>query len=85
MRTLPVLYVDPSAWHGRQAVAWLEEAGVAFHQRDVREPAAREALGGADPEAVPPLLAWEGDTLSVLDRGDLMTFLRNHDVRLEDR
>lgn len=82
---LPVLYVAENAPCCREAVELLEGMGVGHVVKDVSTDAeARTKLRNLVAGGTVPTLVWHGELISGFTREDLVEFLQQHNVKLED-
>lgn len=82
---LPVLYVAENAPCCREAVELLEGVGVGHVVKDVSVDAeARATLRKLVSSGTVPTLVWQGELISGFTRENLVEFLQQHNVKLED-
>lgn len=85
MNELPVLYTKPTCPWCREAVEFLDEHGVPYRNVDVsRNPAGRAEMERLSNQDKVPVLDWHGHVLADFGVEELVPFLRDRNVRLED-
>jgi glutaredoxin 3 len=82
---LPILYVKAGCPYCEEAVAYLDEQGVNYAQKEVRgDPAAFEEMQRKSGQTKAPTLDWHGKILADFGVEELAPFLRAQNVKLED-
>lgn len=82
---LPILYVKPGCPWCDEAVEFLDDHGIGYRQRDVtRDAAARADMRRKSGQTKAPTLDWQGKILADFGLDELVPFLRQQDVKLED-
>lgn len=82
---LPVLYVKSGCPWCTEVVSFLTEHGIGFRQQNVTEDAAAFAeMRRASGQTKAPVLDWHGIVLSDFGVDELVPFLRDRNVKLED-
>lgn len=83
--TLPILYVKSGCPYCEEAVAFLDEHGVQYEQKEVRSDArAFEEMRSKSGQTKAPTLDWNGKVLADFGVEELVPFLRAQNVKLED-
>lgn len=82
---LPILYVKPGCPWCHEAIEYLDEHGVGYQQKDVTsDSAARAEMQRKSGQTKAPTLDWRGKILADFDVDELVSFLRQQNVKLED-
>lgn len=83
--SLPILYVKPGCSWCEEAVAFLDGHGVSYRLQDVvADPAAYAELRRKSGQEKAPTLDWNGKILADFGEDELVPFLRDRNVKLED-
>lgn len=83
--SLPILYVKPGCPWCDEAVEFLDDHGVGYQQKDVtRDDAARAEMQRKSGQTKAPTLDWQGQILADFGLDELVPFLRQQNVKLED-
>lgn len=84
-KKLPTLYVKTGCPWCIEAVEFLSEKGIGYLEKNVSEDtAAREELQRKSGQTRAPTLDWNGKILADFGVDELVPFLRQQNVRLED-
>jgi glutaredoxin len=84
-RELPILYVKKGCPWCEQAVEFLDEHGVGYRLKDVTaDSAAFSEMQKKSGQTRAPTLDWHGKILADFGTDELVPFLRNQNVKLED-
>jgi glutaredoxin len=84
-KDLPILYVKPGCPWCHEAVEFLDSHGVGYHLRDVtRDGSALEEMRRKSGQTKAPTLDWRGQILADFGTDELVPFLRQQNVKLED-
>ncbi len=82
---LPILYVKPGCPWCDEAVAFLDGHGVSYRLQDVvADPAAYAEMRRKSGQEKVPTLDWNGKVLADFGEDELVPFLRDRNVKLED-
>lgn len=82
---LPILYVKEGCPWCQEAVSFLDEHGVSYKLREVTgDPAAWEEMQKKSGQTKAPTLDWRGKILADFGTDELVPFLREQNVKLED-
>lgn len=82
---LPILYVKPGCPWCTEAVAFLDDHGVGYRLKDVvRDAAAFTEMQTKSGQTKAPTLDWNGKILADFGTDELVPFLRDRNVKLED-
>ncbi|MBI2511448.1 MAG: glutaredoxin family protein [Opitutae bacterium] len=82
---LPILYIKPGCPWCDEAIEFLDAHGIGYQQKDVtRDDAARAELHRKSGQTKAPMLDWHGDILADFGVDELVPFLREREVQLED-
>ena len=85
MNDLPILYIKPSCPWCQEAVAFLDEHGVPYRRVDItRDSAARAEMEKKSGQTKVPTLDWHGQILADFGTDELVPFLQEQSVKLED-
>ena len=82
---LPILYVKPGCPWCTQVIEFLSSHGVSYRERDVTKD--REAMAEMEKKSGQtraPTLDWRGRVLADFGVDELVPFLRQQNVKLED-
>ncbi|HLP25093.1 MAG TPA: glutaredoxin family protein [Acidobacteriota bacterium] len=83
--TLPILYVKPGCPWCHEAIAFLDDHGVSYQQKDVTsDSTARAEMQQKSGQTKAPTLDWRGKILADFGVDELVPFLRQQNVKLED-
>lgn len=83
--TLPVLYIAPGCPWCREVTAYLDENGIGHREVDVAaDPAARAEMVKKSGQQKVPTLDWHGKILADFGVEELVPFLQEQEVELED-
>jgi glutaredoxin 3 len=83
--TLPILYTKEGCPWCTEAIKFLDEHGVGYRLREVSgDAAAFEELKRKSGQTKAPTLDWNGKILADFGTEELVPFLRDRNVRLED-
>lgn len=83
--TLPILYVKPGCPWCHEAIQFLADHGVSYEQKDVSsDSAARSEMQQKSRQTKAPTLDWRGKILADFGVDELVPFLREQNVKLED-
>lgn len=82
---LPILYTKRGCPWCDEAVAFLDGHGVGYRLKEVTgDPAAFEEMQKKSGQARTPTLDWDGKILADFGQEELVPFLRDRNVKLED-
>lgn len=82
---LPLLYVKPGCPWCHEAIEYLDDHGVSYEQKDVtRDADARAEMQRKSGQTKTPTLDWHGKVLADFGVDELVPFLRQQNVKLED-
>lgn len=82
---LPILYVKPGCPWCHEAIQFLDDHGVSYEQKDVTsDNAARSEMQRKSGQTKAPTLDWRGKILADFGVDELVPFLREQNVKLED-
>ncbi|HWA86997.1 MAG TPA: glutaredoxin domain-containing protein [Opitutus sp.] len=82
---LPILYVKPGCPWCTEAKDFLRGHGVDYREQNViADPRAMEEMKRKSGQTLTPTLDWHGKILADFGVEELVPFLREQDVRLED-
>jgi glutaredoxin 3 len=82
---LPILYVKPGCPWCEEVVAFLSEKGIGYREKDVTaDAAARAEMQQKSGQTRAPTLDWNGTILADFGVDELVPFLRQQNVKLED-
>lgn len=82
---LPILYVKPGCPWCREAVEFLDGHGVGYRLREVSQDAAAFAeMQRKSGQTKAPTLDWHGQILADFGTDELVPFLQQQNVKLED-
>lgn len=85
MKKLPVLYTKPTCPWCQEVVAFLDEHGVSYRNVDIsRDAAERAEMERLSSQDKVPVFDWHGRILADFGVEELVPFLRDRNVRLED-
>jgi glutaredoxin 3 len=83
--TLPILYVKPGCPWCHEAIQFLDDHGVSYEQKDVTsDSTARSEMQRKSGQTKAPTLDWRGKILADFGVDELVPFLREQNVKLED-
>jgi glutaredoxin len=81
----PILYVKDGCPYCDEVIAFLDEHGIAYTQKEVRgNPAAYEEMRQKSGQTKAPTLDWHGKILADFGVEELKSFLVQEHVELED-
>ena len=84
-KPLPILYTKPGCPGCHEAVEFLDEHGVGYRLKDVTEDAtAFTEMQRISGQTKAPTLDWNGKILADFGTDELVPFLRDRGVKLED-
>jgi glutaredoxin len=84
-QNLPILYVKPGCPWCEEVVGYLTEHGVSYREKNVvADPAARAEMQRKSGQTRAPTLDWHGKILADFGVDELVPFLRQESVKLED-
>lgn len=82
---LPILYIKSGCPWCQEAAEFLKERGIGYRERDVTsDPDARAELLRKSGQTRAPTLEWHGKVLADFGVDELVPFLRQQNVQLED-
>jgi glutaredoxin len=82
---LPILYVKPGCPWCTEVVSFLTGNGVGYREKNVTtDSAAFDEMQRKSGQTKAPTLDWRGEILADFGVAELVPFLRQHNVRLED-
>ncbi len=82
---LPILYTKNGCPWCDEAIAFLDSHGVSYRLREVSgDPAAMKELEKKSGQTKAPTLDWQGKILADFGTEELVPFLRDQNVKLED-
>jgi glutaredoxin 3 len=82
---IPSLYIKPGCPWCHEVVAFLDEHGIAYHEVNVMTDASGfEEMRRKSGQSRVPTLDWHGTILADFGVDELVPFLREHEVKLED-
>jgi glutaredoxin len=82
---LPILYVKPGCPWCAEVTAFLSAHGIGYREKNVtRDPAAFDEMQKKSGQTRAPTLDWHGETLADFGVAELVPFLHEHNVKLED-
>jgi glutaredoxin len=83
--SLPILYVKPGCPWCHEAIEYLDDHGIGYHQKDVTsDSAARAEMLKKSGQTKAPTFDWRGKILADFGVDELVPFLREQNVKLED-
>lgn len=84
-KELPVLYVKSGCPWCHEAVRFLDDHGVGYRLKEVTaDPAAYSEMERKSGQTKAPTLDWNGKILADFGTEELVPFLREQNVKLED-
>ena len=84
-KELPILYVKPGCPWCEEVVAFMDDHGVGYRLQDVtRDPAAYAEMQKKSKQTKAPTLDWNGKILADFGTDELVPFLQQQNVKLED-
>lgn len=84
-KEMPTLYVKQGCPWCDEAIAFLDRNGVGYHLKEVRSDAAAYAeMQKKSGQTKAPTLDWNGKILADFGTDELVPFLRQQNVKLED-
>jgi glutaredoxin len=84
-KELPILYVKKGCPWCTEAVEYLDEHGIGYRLKDVTSDApAFEEMHRLSGQTKAPTLDWNGRVLADFGTDELVPFLREQNVKLED-
>ncbi len=82
---LPILYVKSGCPWCEQAIVYLREHGISYREQNVTSDSdAMREMQRKSGQTKTPTLDWHGEILADFGVDELVTFLREQDVKLED-
>lgn len=82
---LPILYVKAGCPWCQEAIEFLDSHGVGYRLKEVRgDAAARAEMEKKSGQTKAPTLDWDGKILADFGVDELVPFLRERNVKLED-
>jgi glutaredoxin 3 len=85
VKDLPILYVKPGCPWCDDVVTFLDDHGVGYRLQDVtRDSAAFAEMQKKSGQGKAPTLDWNGKILADFGTDELVPFLRQQNVKLED-
>ena len=85
MEELPILYTKPDCSWCHQAVEFLDEHGIGYRLKDVTaDSSAADEMKRKSGQTKAPTLDWNGKILADFGTEELVPFLRDRGVKLED-
>lgn len=85
LEDLPILYVKPGCQVCEEVSEFLDDHGISYRSVNVAyNLAAFDEMRHKSGKVQIPTLDWHGQILSDFDTDDLIVFLRDHSVKLED-
>lgn len=82
---LPILYIKTGCPWCSQVTSFLSEHGIAYREQNVSEdPAAHGEMLRVSGQSKAPVLDWHGQILADFGLEELVPFLREKNVKLED-
>lgn len=82
---LPILYVKRGCPWCAEAISFLDEHGIGYRQQDVsRDQAAFQDMQRKSGQTRAPTLDWHGKILADFGTEELVAFLQEQEVKLED-
>ncbi len=83
--SLPILYIKSGCPWCTDVVMFLSEHGIGYRQQNVTNDAAAFAeMQRVSGQTKAPVLDWNGKILADFGVDELIPFLRDHNVKLED-
>lgn len=84
-KDLPILYVKNGCGWCEEAISFLDGHGVGYRLKEVtRDPSAFEEMQKKSGQTRAPTLDWHGKILADFGTDELVPFLREQNVKLED-
>lgn len=84
-KDLPILYVKQGCPWCDEAIEFLDRHGVGYHLKEVRSDASAYAeMQKKSGQTKAPTLDWNGKILADFGTDELVPFLRQQNVKLED-
>ena len=84
-KELPILYVKPGCPWCTEAVEFLDGHGIGYRLKDVvRDSAAFAEMQRKSGQTKAPTMDWNGKILADFGTDELVPFLRDQNVKLED-
>jgi glutaredoxin len=82
---LPILYIKSGCPWCAEVIAFLSEHGIGYRQQNVSvDDAALTEMRRVSGQGKAPVLDWNGTILADFGVDELIPFLRDRDVKLED-
>jgi len=82
---LPTLYVKPGCPWCEEVVEFLSDHGIGYREKDViAEAASLAEMRRVSGQTKAPVLDWHGQVLADFGVAELVPFLRQQNVKLED-
>jgi glutaredoxin len=83
--SLPILYIKPGCPWCHEVIAFLNDKGIGYRERDVVADAeARAEMLRKSGQSRAPTLDWQGKILADFGVDELVPFLRQQNVKFED-
>lgn len=84
-QTLPILYVKRGCPWCQEAIEFLDEHGIGYRLKEVTtDPTAADEMKRKSGQMKAPTLDWDGKVLADFGTDELVPFLRQQNVKLED-
>ena len=84
-KPLPILYIKPGCPWCEEAISFLSEKGISYREQNViDDQAARAEMQQKSGQTKTPTLDWNGRILADFGVDELVPFLRQQNVKLED-
>ncbi|MDX2185842.1 MAG: glutaredoxin family protein [Opitutaceae bacterium] len=85
MQSLPHLYIKPGCPWCDSAMAFLDSHGVSYQKHDItQDSGAKTRMEEVSGQGKVPTLDWNGTILADFGEEELVPFLRDRKVKLED-
>lgn len=82
---LPVLYVKPGCPWCEEVITFLSEKGISYREKNViADASARAEMEKKSGQSRAPTMDWKGKILADFGVDELVPFLRQQNVKLED-
>lgn len=84
-KELPIMYVKPGCPWCQEALEFLDDHGIGYRLKDVtRDSAAFSEMEKKSGQTKTPTMDWNGKVLADFGTEELVPFLREQNVKLED-
>lgn len=84
-KELPILYVKQGCPWCQEAIEFLDQNGVGYRLKEVTgDPVAHREMQQKSGQTKAPTLDWNGEILADFGTDELVPFLREQNVKLED-